>query len=220
MQYRSLRYWTCAFIWFPLSNLLHEEWCGILVSRLLFCRLASNLKIPLVDQMNAKGILYRLHCLCMLLMLYCFLRFPPSQEEIKFTRTACGAQGQCWWRPLGKVQPLFLWTHMHRAQIQHRACPHTLPYTPHGYNVYTHTAISMQLQSLLSAKWTWERRHSCVGSHHVEMQQLRLRGSQRPDCIWIKNYILDCIWKLKVIQCRWTLLSVRNWWHTGHGILD
>lgn len=23
VQYRSLHYWTCAFIWFPLSNLLH-----------------------------------------------------------------------------------------------------------------------------------------------------------------------------------------------------
>lgn len=121
VQYRSLHYWTCAFLWFPLSNLLREEWCGISDSRLLFHRLASNLKIPLVGQTNAKDILYRLYCLCMLLMLYHFLCFPLSQEETKFPCPACSAQGRWQWR---EVQPLLLWTHMHRAQIQPPACPH------------------------------------------------------------------------------------------------
>lgn len=43
----------------------------------------QQIKIPFVDQVHVEDTFYRLHSLSMLLMLYCLLCFPHSQEGIK-----------------------------------------------------------------------------------------------------------------------------------------
>lgn len=118
VKYRSLRYWTCAFIWFPLSNLLNKEKHSIAVGKLLFYRLCRNLKVPLVEELMLKAYLqptlsqYALNAVLLLLL-------PGFPQDQIHTHTL--------WRPratlmkaLGKAQPSFLCTHTcteHKANL-------------------------------------------------------------------------------------------------------
>lgn len=126
--------WPSAFIQFPLSDLLPtgaRVACGISVASSLFYKPVSSLEILLVDQMNAKGILYRPPCLYLLLMLYHFpaLHFLTRRSNAR-TQLVVPRGDADEERPLEQVQPSLLCTHMHRAQAQWSICPHTLPYMP------------------------------------------------------------------------------------------
>lgn len=107
----------------------------------------------------------------MLLMLYCLLCFPHSQEGIRFTCTVCGVQGQCWQRPLGKVQIFLLYTHSHTAQIQPPAHPHTLPCILHGRNTQMQPSAH-SCHSLLSPEWMWQHSYlTLCGNARVQAQR-------------------------------------------------
>lgn len=99
------------------------------------CCARTNMTLVSTQLFYRLDTFYRLHSLCMVLMLYCLLCFPHSQEGIKFTCTVCGVQGQCWWRPLGKVQISLLYT-----DTQHKSSllPILTPFPAH-YMARTHT---------------------------------------------------------------------------------
>lgn len=111
----------------------------------------------------------------------CLLCLPHSQEVIKITCTACGVQGQCWWRPLGEVQISFLNTHSHTAQIQSPARPHTLPCTRHVQNTPIQPSAP-SCRCLPSPEWMWQHRYltlwKCNSSGSEEAKDQILFGSK------------------------------------------